>query len=416
MANRLGCGYRDRPLTFQWQTPLGFIEALGLPAARNGAYEATRRAILAEALLGAESGQGVSYSRRKVFYGKGKRYRAPAHTYETVLGTVDELVQEGWLYSHQVAPNNRGWQSSFFAMPELIDVAWDLAVDPKFEVREPIRLKDNADELVDYPETRETLRIRRALEPINAYLTGLQIEFPGAKQQGRHLCIGNSQVLPIPGNGLQRIFSRGSFRCHGRAYGWWQNIPRTARIDLRIGGEATAEADYTALHASILYGERGLKFLGDAYDVGDFPRGHVKLGFNIAVNARNQRAAMNALADDAGISRANAARLLDAIKKRHKPISEAFCSDAGVRLMRVDSELVLGALRASNDDGIPALPVHDALIAPSHSIGRAAEKMVEAFETVVGRVNPCQIKIKEKGVPHTGEKGRCSPTSFPPVP
>jgi len=123
-------------------------------------------------------------------------------------------------------------------------------------VGEPIiRLKDDADDLVGYSETRETLRIRRALEPIDAYLKGLKIELPGTVRQGRHLGIGDSQVLPIPGNGLQRIFSRGSFAYHGRAYGWWQNIPKTARGGLMIDGEATAEADYTALHASILYGD-----------------------------------------------------------------------------------------------------------------------------------------------------------------
>jgi hypothetical protein len=254
------------------------------------------------------------------------------------------------------------------------------------------------------PLGRETLRIRRALEPINAHLRQLRIELPGVARQGRHLRIGDCQILPIPGNELQRIFSRGSFACHGRAYGWWQNIPKMVRGEMMIDGEATAEADYTALHASILYGERGLRFLGDAYDVGDFPRDHVKLGFNIAVNARNQRAAMSALADDAGMSRANAAQLLAAIKKRHKPISEAFCSDAGVRLMRVDSELILGALRASNDAGFGALPVHDSLITPARFIDRAAEKMVESFETLVGRVNPCQIKIKGRKVPHMGEK------------
>jgi hypothetical protein len=408
-----GTGYRDRPLTFQWQSPLGFVEALDLPAARNGAYEATRRAILAEALLGAESGQGVSYSRRKVFYSSGKRYRSPDHTYATVLGAVDELEQKGWLCGHRVKPNNRGWQSSFLATPDLIQAAREFSSDLTYGVREPIRLKDDADDLVDYPETRETLRIRRALEPINLYLKQLQIEVPGAARQGRHLRVGDSYILPTPRNGLQRIFNRGSFACHGRAYGWWQNIPKTVRGDLTIDGEATAEADYAALHASILYGERGIKLHGDAYEIDNFPRDQVKLGFNIAVNARNKRSAVGALADDAGISPGSAAQLLTAIEKRHKPIGDAFCSDAGVRLMRVDSELILGALRASNDEGISALPVHDALIAPSHSIDRAAEKMVEAFETIVGRVNHCQIKIKGKKVPHTGERGSFSPISPP---
>jgi hypothetical protein len=399
-------GYRDRPLTFQWQSPLGFVQALGLPAARNGAYEATRRAILAEALLGAESGQDVSYSRRKVFYSTGRRYRGPLHTYATVLGSVDELVQEGWLCGHRVKPNNRGWQSSFWATPDLVRAAGEFAADPTYEVREPIRLKDDADDLVDYPETRETLRIRRALEPINAYLKELKIELPGAVRRGRHLCVDDSYILPIPENGMHRIFNRGSFAYHGRAYGWWQNIPKTARGDLTIDGEETAEADYAALHVSILYGERGIRFHGDAYAVDDFPRDQIKLGFNIAVNARNKRAAVGALANDAGISRANAAQLLAAIEKRHKPIGEAFCSDAGVRLMRIDSELILGALRASNKDGIPALPVHDSLIAPARFINLAAEKMVEAFETLVGRANPCQVKIKGIKVPHMGEGSR----------
>lgn len=220
-------------------------------------------------------------------------------------------------------------------------------------------------------------------------------------------------MLPLPGNGLHRIFSRGSFACHGRAYGWWQNIPKSIRGDLTIDGEATAEADYTALHALILYGERGIKFHGDAYEIDNFPRDQVKLGFNISVNARNKRSAVGTLAYDAGISRGSAAQLLTAIEKRHKPIGDAFCSDAGVRLMRVDSELILGALRASNDEGISALPVHDALIAPSHFIDRAAEKMVEAYETVVGRVNHCQIKIKGEKVPHTGERGASRTCSSP---
>jgi hypothetical protein len=344
---------------------------------------------------------------------RGKRYRAPAHTYATVVGSVDELVQEGWLYGHRVEPNNRGWQSTFWATQGLIRAAQNHVSDLTFERRDPIRLKDDADKLVDYPETRETLRIRRALEPINVYLRKLQVELPGAGRQGRHLRIGDSQVLPIPGNGLHRIFNRGSFAYHGRAYGWWQNIPKMVRGDLTIDGEATAEADYTALHASILYGERGIKFHGDPYDVGNFPRDHVKLGFLIAVNARNLCAATSAVADDAGISRADAAQLLTAIEKRHKPISEAFCSDAGVRLMRIDSELILGALKASNDDGIPALPIHDALIAPAHSIDRAAEKMVEAFEKIVGRVNPCQVKIKARKVPHMGEGERLPPICLP---
>jgi hypothetical protein len=157
MANRVGTGYRDRRLTFHWRSPNCFADVLGLPTARNGAYEVTRSAILAEALLGAESGQGVSYSRRKVSYARGKRYRPPGHTYSTVLGSVDELEQEGWLFGHRVEPNNLGWQSSFWATPDLIKAADGLAAVLIFQGREPIRLKDGARNLVDYPETPQDL-------------------------------------------------------------------------------------------------------------------------------------------------------------------------------------------------------------------------------------------------------------------
>jgi hypothetical protein len=329
-----------------------------------------------------------------------------------VLESVAELEQEGLLCGNRVKPNNRGWQSSFWATPHLIRAAREFRPDPIFEGREPIRLKDNADDLVDYPETRETLRIRKALEPINARLKELKIELLGPVRQGRHLRIGDAHILPIPGNGLHRVFNRGSFAYGGRAFGWWQNIPKTARCDLLIDGEATAEADYTALPAAILYNEHGLNFVGDPYDVDKFPRDHIKAGFNIAVNAPNRSSAVYALADRIGASRSYASQLLAAIEKRHQPISNAFCSDAGVRLMRIDSELILRALRASNDDGFGALPIHDALIAPARNISQAQANMVEAFETIVGRVNPCQVRIKEIKVPHMGEGVGYSPVPF----
>ena len=49
LANRAfsasGAGYRDRPLSFQWQAPLVLVEGLGLTPARNRAYGATIRMI-----------------------------------------------------------------------------------------------------------------------------------------------------------------------------------------------------------------------------------------------------------------------------------------------------------------------------------------------------------------------------------
>jgi hypothetical protein len=67
-----------------------------------------------------------------------------------------------------------------------------------------------------------------------------------------------------------------------------------------------------------------------------------------------------ALAHHLGKERGYCASIIAAIQRRQEPIQQQFCSDAGVRLMRIDSELILSALRGMHDAGHPALPVHDA--------------------------------------------------------
>jgi len=204
-------------------------------------------------------------------------------------------------------------------------------------------------------------------------------------------------ILPIPGNPLRRIFSRSSFRLHGRAYGWWQSIPKKARVSLTINGEPVAEADYRSLHASILYNQAGIPFSGDAYDIDGFERAEVKLGFNIAINAKTRAAAVAALAHHLGKCPGHSAKLVEAIQRRHKAIQHQFCSDAGVQLMRIDSELILSALEGMQDAGDAALPVHDALIVPARCAPQAHDLMIESFEKIVGRVSPCTVNIKQMG-------------------
>jgi hypothetical protein len=406
--------YRDRPLSFHWHVP-DLSREFDLPPARNVSVEVVRSSILAEAILAGEAGQGVSYSRNRNFYADGKRYRGTDFTYASVLGAVAELDKAGWISDRRVAPGNLGWQSSFVATDRLMQV-WDavggeLIYKPNGEI---IWLKNDAGELIDYRETRVTLRLRRPLEIINKGLACLDIDVPGAERRGHLLVIEGGYVSPTPGNALRRIFNRSDFALGGRAYGWWQNIPKTVRGSLTIGGEPTAEVDYSAMHPAILYGRAGIKFTGDPDEISGFDRDEIKLGFNIALNAKNRRAAVAALADHLGTGRTRAAEIIGAIMERHQPIAPHFCSDAGVRLMRTDSEVILSATQAVNDAGAPALPIHDALIVPARSADLAAAKMSESFERIVGRVNPCSIKIKGGNVLHMGESapGPAAPPPF----
>jgi hypothetical protein len=401
---------RDRPLTFHWHA-MDLVRLLYLPQARGRAHELARASILAEAILGWESGQHVSYSRRWAFYSASGRYRGTAFTYSTVTSAIPDLARAGWINDYRVPPGNLGRQSTFHATDALIDRYHEGICELVYTAGEIILLKGQDGELADYRDTRETRRLRKDLDRVNESLARLQIDIPGAEWRGQHLFVGQSCLLPTPANTMRRIFSRGSFALHGRAYGWWQSIPKTARASMTLNGEAIAEADYSALHASILYSEANIKFTGDPYDIDGFNRPEVKLGFNIAINAKNHRAAVAALAEHLGTSRDHAARVIAAIRHRHQPIERHFCSDAGVRLMRIDSELVLSALKGLNAAGDAALPVHDALIVPARRANQAAAKMVESFEQIVGRINPCQIKIKGGNLPHMGELA-CSPPAL----
>jgi hypothetical protein len=359
---------------------------------------------LAEAVLAAEAGQRVSYSRRRGFYSEGKRYRGTSYTFASVIPTVAELELGGCIVDCRVPQGNRGWQSSFFATDRLMHVWGSASTRLDYADGEIIRLKNTDGELIDYLDSLNTRRLRRQLAAINEQLASLRIELPAVEWRGRHMLIDNSYILPVPGNGLHRIFSRNSWSLHGRAYGWFQSIPKKARLSLTINGEPVAETDYSSLHASILYNEAGIPFVGDAYDIGGFNRAEIKLGFNIAINARNDRAAVAALANHLGEPRRHCANVIAAIKHRHKPIERHFCSDAGVRLMRIDSELILSAVKAVNGRGNPALPIHDALIVPARYAEQAASAMFESYERIVGRSNPCTIKIKGPNVPQMGER------------
>jgi hypothetical protein len=114
---------RDRPLSFNWNAP-NIGRLLGLPPARNAALEASRASILACAVLGYETGQRVSYSRRTNFYANSQRYRGTAFTYVNVLETIAALDAAGWIVDARARRGRLGRQSIFVASDELTD-AWD---------------------------------------------------------------------------------------------------------------------------------------------------------------------------------------------------------------------------------------------------------------------------------------------------
>jgi hypothetical protein len=85
------------------------------------------------------------------------------------------------------------------------------------------------------------------------------------------------------------------------------------------------------------------------------------------------------------------ADIIAAIMAKHNGVSDAFCSDAGIRLMRQDSDLILASTRACLNAGIAALPVHDSLIVPLRCEQTAAAILIENFERRYPIASPCRV-------------------------
>ncbi|WP_281993535.1 hypothetical protein [Sulfitobacter geojensis] len=197
---------------------------------------------------------------------------------------------------------------------------------------------------------------------------------------------------------LYRVFNDEGLTRGGRFYGaWWQNIPSDYRPYITINGKPMVEYDYSGLHPAILYAERGLAVPEDPYARIVTPRTNTQEGkkeardvakkiFNAMINAKKP---MKAQPD--GIKLSDFGMKWDevsqAILELHEPIKDAFCSDAGARLQRIDSDMAEEVLLHFAEKRVAVLPVHDSFIIHSGYEFELERVMVRAFERRL-RVTP----------------------------
>jgi hypothetical protein len=401
---------RDLPLTFHWRTHSSAIAALDLPACRNPRHEDARNAVLTEAKLAYESNCWVSFSRRKAFYVGRRRYHGTSFTCGNVLAAVGDGVNAGLIEEQRARPGSRGRQSRLRPTPLLSKLLNGRPVQS--QLYEVIWLRDAKRRLVNYVDTWLTHRMRKEVEAINSTMAGITVglDGPDVHKAGSYWVVAGNLVIPTPPR-VRRVFNRSSFDKGGRLYGWWQGLRSRHRATMTLNGEAVLEPDYAQFHAQIIYALREIPLISDAYETGEFPRDHGKMAFNIAVNAKNQRGAIVAISEHLKMERRTASRLLDAIIAKHKPVADVFCSDAGVTLMRIDSDITLLAIKDCQSCSIPVLPVHDSLIVPARDAERVAEIMVKAFATSFPRTSNCQVRTKSRMVPQMGGMVRsCMPS------
>jgi hypothetical protein len=357
----------DTPLSLRWETRRHW------PMLRNefGRDETTSAVILALVT----SGGWVSYSRHKPHYSVPRRYRSRLYTYRRIVGAADHLDAMGLIEHNRTAPNQRGWQSSMKAMPELIArTSKIISIGPRLEIARPaesIILRDADGALLDYRDTASSVRMRRSLEQLNEAIRSTDI----------------SDNVASP---MVRIFNR-DFRRGGRFYaqgGGWKSMKKEARKQIAIAGESVVEIDYKTLHPAILYAKAGAPLPKDCYSIDGWPRPLVKIALLVLINAKNRALARLAIANHDTMAAnavpgsqeaiAAAARLIDDVKRVHRPIAWAFHADKGAELMHIDSDLAETVMHLMLRQGVVVLPVRDSFLVPASKAELLEKAMLKA--------------------------------------
>ena len=420
---------RDLALSFQFKIAdcaklIERLEKLGYKDAINARWEAVRLSIFAEAVAAYDTGRWISYSRNRNYYSKLDRYFGTDYSYDRVVGSVDQAAEFKipLLVNHKVHCYSKT-QSTFRATAALVKLFED--IDFEFQFFDVIRLREDPPQddkkpktvfkkakgwtkvkkrsrLTDYDDTDETHQMRAEMDRINAHLRKTKIELPSVpemefddrKRLGRFVMFDDRCVL-VSELRIYRSFCRSSFDLGGRCYGWWQQLRKMHRSQILLNGEAVVEPDFSQLHATILYAQRGLVVPGDAYTIPGYDRDTIKIAFQVIVNARTTQAAIGAVQKELKNAHLQhdkkyAAAIVRAVKAAHPNIKDDFGRDKGVAMMRKDSDVIVRVMLKLVDQGIPFLPVHDSIVCRRSDKDLVIKIMEDSFLEVFPGF-PCKV-------------------------
>lgn len=353
----------------------------------------------------ASGGLGWLYTTRSRSKTKGSRYRPQIYS-AGYPKLQDQLFECGWIdlrKGDQGPETVRKSRTTLRASPRLRQLLtehdisfYDFQLAPVSEVIELRTTKDFKSkeyELVEYSDTDEALKMRAQMDRINAALLDADIVCIDTDYDDRQRT-------------MKRIFNNSDFSSGGRLYGgFWQRMSDTQRLEeISINGEYVAVLDYDQMSLAIAYGLSGLPLPeGDLYQIDGLsrvvdrePRPTVKRVVNAMMNRKTPLTEypkdIAPLTCQGGEEVYRARWLADAILKKHAPIADWFEQGRGLELQRRDSDTAIHVLLRLIDEGIIALPVHDAFIVPLSKKDYVQSVMIDTFREHVGG----EVKVSEK--------------------
>lgn len=355
-------------------------------------YDAAMSAIIANASLNALGSppKRTIVTRSKVHLERGDRYRHAGMT-GAFPQRLDELEKAGWLIQH-VAPASQEadrYASTISAGPVLVKRLKALGVDAmafrQQQDGEVLRLKSEKRGqkryLIDYADTEQTVALRGDVERINAALADADLG----------LALSYAGTVDLSKRRLVRAFIDNRFDHGGRyAGGFWMQMPKKARFEaLRIDEERIVELDFHQLHPNIAYAIAGeVVPQGDLYEITgleEVPRRARKKLVNAMLWDEGERASLMKGSREHFPARINGRKAAALVEAQHPAIASLLGNGVGARIMGIESQIITRVMIDLIDEGITALPIHDAILVPASKAFLAQRVMEDAYRSITGQ-------------------------------
>ena len=240
---------------------------------------------------------------------------------------------------------------------------------------DPLILRNNPYDYVNYSDEPSTLRMRKSIMEHNEVRTSYNWVY--TSEDNRTIQLSQSDLS------CRRIF-KGQWCIGGRFYCDAQNLPQVVRSNITINGEPCVELDYKSMHPRLLYHLSGAEAPSDCYDIEGVTRDKVKKIALIATSTSSKNQAVRAVSFHLKVNAKKAGSLLGMFEARHKAISDLLYRNAWQTLQNIDSKIANDVMDSLTQEAIPVIPVHDSFIVPESKAHQLRQAMHEQYEINTG--------------------------------
>lgn len=260
----------------------------------------------------------------------------------------------------------------------------DIGHSPQEEVillRGPKPRQDIKGPEEEYEDTEETHRLRSELQTINAWLQAADIR------------CDSPRINPYDRR-LRRIYNNGEFQQGGRLYGgFWQGMSSDDRAEhIRMNGDAIVELDYGQMSMMLYYAEAGLEPPeADHYDlseqgIGQQYRKGIKTVIQALLNSEKPLTRFPKGTKDLFPKKVQFKDVMKAIEEKHRELYPLMTSGLGMKMFRKESDILMAVLLSLKEQGIVALPIHDAVLVADEDAARTRDTMIKVFRKYTGLI------------------------------